>query len=125
MDIFCDVLVDFKTKYSSQAFQDSSIFVGWLIDAVFTICYALIACLLTLYVGPGAMGSGVAECMGQLNGVQYPNYTGFKTFVTKFLGVAFAATAGICAGKEGPLVHMGYIIGQTVIYLPLPFNNNF
>mmetsp|Transcript_11579 Transcript_11579/g.8459 ORF Transcript_11579/g.8459 Transcript_11579/m.8459 type:complete len:150 (-) Transcript_11579:1779-2228(-) len=111
LDILCDGLVEFKQKYSIDAFEDDSPAVGWIIDAIFTIVYALIACLLTLYVGPGAMGSGVAECMGQLNGVQYPDYTGFRTFLVKFFGVAFAATAGICAGKEGPLVHMGYIIG--------------
>ena len=110
LDIFCDGLVAFKSKFSTDAFADDSPTVGWIVDVAFTIVYALIACLLTLFVGPGAMGSGVAECMGQLNGVSYPDYTGFKTFGVKFFGVAFAATAGICAGKEGPLVHMGYII---------------
>ena len=36
-----------------------------------TVC-VLIACSLTIWVGPGANGSGVAEIMALLNGVNYP-----------------------------------------------------
>ena len=33
------------------------------------------------------------------------------------MGVA----AGLCGGKEGPLVHIGSIVGHAVPYLPFPF----
>ena len=76
---------------------------------------------LTCYFGPGAMGSGVAEVMGLLNGVNYPGAIGFKTFITKVLGILFAVTGGLCIGKEGPLVHMGANIAVMCMYMPFPW----
>ena len=38
----------------------------------FAMVFVLIACLMTIYIGPGANGSGVAEIMGMLNGINYP-----------------------------------------------------
>ena len=31
--------------------------------------YAVLASSMTVYIGPGAMGSGIAELMGYLNGI--------------------------------------------------------
>jgi len=63
----------------------------------------------------------VAEAMGFLNGVQAPDYISLKAIAVKFFGVAFAVSGGLCAGKEGPLVHMGSIVGYSVPYLPFGF----
>lgn len=78
----------------------------------------LFASALTIYWGPGANGSGVAELMGYLNGVNYPKVIGFETFVTKVFGVLGAVLGGLCVGKEGPLAHIGSIIGALVCYFP-------
>ena len=75
---------------------------------------------MTVYWGPGANGSGVAELIGYLNGINYPNVLGFETFVTKVIGVVLAVVGGLCVGKEGPLAHIGANIGAVVAYLPLP-----
>jgi len=91
----------------------------------FSVFYVLIAALLTLYVAPAAMGSGVAECMGMLNGVNYPDYISIRTLIVKFVGVSLASTGGLCLGKEGPLVHMGAIVGHLVAYLPFNFEIYF
>jgi hypothetical protein len=42
---------------------------GWLSDSSFSLSYALFAAVITVYIAPVALGSGVAECMGMLNGV--------------------------------------------------------
>jgi H+/Cl- antiporter ClcA len=80
-------------------------------------------------VAPVALGSGVAEAMGILNGVSYPDYICLRTLTVKFLGLCFAVAGGICGGKEGPLVHMGSIIGYAAASLPLKcfryFRNDF
>ena len=78
----------------------------------------LIACLMTLYIGPGANGSGTAEVMGVLNGVNYPDVIGFKTLFVKVFGTLFAVVGGLCIGKEGPLAHIGAIIGVMTSYMP-------
>ena len=93
---------------------------GWTFFAGLSAGCVLIASAMTVYWGPGANGSGVAELIGYLNGINYPNVIGFETFVTKVLGVVLAVVGGLCVGKEGPLAHIGANIGAVVAYLPLP-----
>jgi H+/Cl- antiporter ClcA len=92
---------------------------------LYSTFFVLIAALLTVYVAPAALGSGVAEAMGILNGVASPDYICPKALFVKFLGVSFAVAGGLCGGKEGPLVHMGSIVGMASAYLPLPFTKYF
>lgn len=74
--------------------------------------------LLTVYYGPGAMGSGVAEMIGYMNGVNYPEFIGINTLITKIFGVTLAVSSRLCIGKEGPLAHIGSIEALLPIYLP-------
>jgi len=68
--------------------------------------------MLTIYVGPGANGSGVAEIMAMLNGVNYPGCIGYRTLFVKMVGTTLGVCGGLCIGKEGPLAHIGAIIGS-------------
>jgi H+/Cl- antiporter ClcA len=45
--------------------------------------------------------------------------------LAKFVGVSLAVAGGICGGKEGPLVHMGAIVGQMSAYLPIKYTRYF
>jgi len=76
------------------------------------------AACLTVFVGPGATGSGIAELMGYFNGVNYPKLIEVPTLFVKIFGMIFAVAAGLCVGKEGPLAHIGAIVGHLVVYLP-------
>ena len=85
-----------------------------------SVLFVFIASTATVFWGPGANGSGVAELMGYLNGINYPGLFGFETYVTKVFGVVLAVCGGLCVGKEGPLAHIGAIVGIVTAYLPLP-----
>lgn len=74
--------------------------------------------LLTVYYGPGANGSGVAEMIGYMNGVNYPDFIGINTLITKIIGVTLAVSSRLCIGKEGPLAHIGSIMALLPTYLP-------
>ena len=100
--------------------NDGNLVSGWLFFTGLSCGLVLSASALTIFWGPGANGSGVAELMGYMNGINYPNVIGFETFVTKVFGVVLAVLGGLCVGKEGPLAHIGGIIGATVPYLPIP-----
>lgn len=63
--------------------------------------------------------------MGILNGVKYNDFITLKGLIVKFFGVALAVSAGLTVGKEGPLVHMGAIVGSAIPYLPLGFTKYF
>lgn len=60
----------------------------------------------------------MAELIGYINGVNYPGFLNFSTLIVKILGVTFAVSGKLCVGKEGPLAHIGAIIGALVLYIP-------
>ena len=93
---------------------------AWLFFSGLSIACVFVASCMTVFWGPGANGSGVAELIGYLNGINYPGVIGFETFVTKTIGVVLAVVGGLCVGKEGPLAHIGANIGAAVVYFPLP-----
>lgn len=73
---------------------------------------------MTTYYGPGAAGSGVAELIGYMNGVNYPNFLGLNTLLTKVFGTVAAVAGKLAIGKEGPLAHIGANLAVMTSYLP-------
>ena len=100
---------------------DKSLGSGWLVFTVFSLLFGGIAAILTVFVGPGAAGGGTAELMGYLNGINYPDFIGVRTLGVKIVGLGFAVSSGLCIGKEGPLAHIGAIVGHLVLYMPFSF----
>ena len=80
---------------------------------------------MTVFWGPGAAGSGVAETLAYINGINYHGFVGIPTLITKIFAVVFAVCAGLSIGKEGPLSHIGSLVGLFMIYLPFPFTKYF
>ena len=97
---------------------------AWIFFACFAGCLGLAAGVMTTYYGPGAAGSGVAELIGYLNGINYPNFISIPTLITKSVGVTLAVCGKLCIGKEGPLAHIGANIGLLSAYFP-GLNNEF
>ena len=91
---------------------------AWLFYAFYGSGLVLISCIMTTYWGTGAMGSGVAEVIGYINGVNYPLAIDIKTTITKIFGVVLAVAGGLAVGKEGPLAHIGANFGAAFVYLP-------
>lgn len=98
---------------------------SWFTMIVFSLMFVSFASVICVYLAPAAIGSGVAEAMGLLNGIAYPDYISLKCLAIKFFGLAFAVAGGICGGKEGPLVHMGAIVGFATPYIPLQIFSYF
>ena len=98
---------------------------AYSIFCLYAIVLVGLAALMTLFWAPGAAGSGVAESMSYMNGICYPGLIGISTIIVKSLGVVFAVAGGIKIGKEGPLAHIGSIMGVIILYIPWPFNKKF
>ncbi|CAD7694881.1 unnamed protein product [Ostreobium quekettii] len=77
----------------------------------FPVLYALVAGALVSYVEPLAAGSGIPEIKVYLNGVHIKGLLHIKALVAKLCSVMFTISAGLVAGKEGPFVHGGGIVG--------------
>jgi len=97
----------------------SGLWQGWAIYVAFSVLLVAVATSISVFWGPGAIGSGVAETMGIVNGYNYHGFIGLNTLVTKIVGVVFAVSGGMKVGKEGPLAHIGSLVGVASIYLPI------
>jgi chloride channel 7 len=120
IDVIVEELVLWKWALSQNLIK-TSMTDAVLVFTVLSVLFGGLAALLTVYVGPGALGSGTPELMAYLNGINYPNFISIRTLVTKIIGVSLAVAAGLCVGKEGPLAHIGAIVGIGVLYLPFNF----
>jgi len=118
MDILVNFLVDLRWNSTQSVARDNP-GLGWFVIILFSVLFITVASTITIYIAPAAMGSGVAEAMGIMNGVAYPDYISLKALFVKFFGVSLAVAGGLCGGKEGPLVHIGAIVGYASAYLPL------
>ncbi|CAD7699480.1 unnamed protein product, partial [Ostreobium quekettii] len=75
------------------------------------VIYATIAGGLVSYVEPLAAGSGIPEIKTYLNGVHIKGLLRLRTLIAKLGSVMFSISGGLVAGKEGPFVHGGGVVG--------------
>ena len=96
-----------------------TIWEAWAFYTLVSLGFAVASSCLTVWFGPGANGSGVAEIIAIMNGINYPNVFSIPTFITKAVGVVFAVVGGLTVGKEGPLAHIGACVGVYTAALPI------
>eukprot|EP00352_Strombidinopsis_acuminata_P005029 CAMPEP_0176355122 /NCGR_PEP_ID=MMETSP0126-20121128/13067_1 /TAXON_ID=141414 ORGANISM="Strombidinopsis acuminatum, Strain SPMC142" /NCGR_SAMPLE_ID=MMETSP0126 /ASSEMBLY_ACC=CAM_ASM_000229 /LENGTH=368 /DNA_ID=CAMNT_0017707633 /DNA_START=41 /DNA_END=1147 /DNA_ORIENTATION=+ len=115
-------LIHYKVHETQHIIDHHDLALGpaaWAFFAFFSAAMVFIAAFMTVYIGPGSYGSGVAELMGYLNGVNYTSTFGGWTLFVKVFAVVFAVAGGLCIGKEGPLAHIGANVAMLCIYLPI------
>ena len=86
-------------------------FGAWLVWVIISCLLASVAGGLVSYVEPLAAGSGIPELKTYLNGVHLRGLLRIKTLGAKLGGIAFSIGSGLIAGKEGPFVHGGGLVG--------------
>jgi len=104
---------------------EGAIYTAFGFYILFSIIISSIAAALTVYVAPGASGSGIPEIMGVLNGVKYPNIFTKRVLIVKIFGVMLAVSGTLCIGKEGPLAHIGAIVAVLCLEAPFGFLAEF
>lgn len=85
---------------------------GWLFNVSFSLGLVYASTWLVVNVAPEAAGGGVAEVTAYLNGCFIPAILNIKTFAVKFLSAACAVGSGLPVGPEGPMIHIGAIMGS-------------
>ncbi|KPI85228.1 putative chloride channel protein [Leptomonas seymouri] len=83
---------------------------GYLLYVMWGLTTALLSSLCCL-VMPSAAGSGIPDVMAYLNGVMFPRIFNIRNLVVKTLSCILAVSAGLPVGTEGPMIHMGSLIG--------------
>ncbi|EER17626.1 Chloride channel protein CLC-b, putative [Perkinsus marinus ATCC 50983] len=66
------------------------------------------------YMSPLAGGSGIPDVKAYLNGVMVPKLMRFWGIVWRILGQIVVVGTGHYAGSEGPMAHLGAIVGAAV-----------
>lgn len=124
IDFMVEELVLVKWKLSQMLINDN--FTGAMFIFVsLSVFFGAAAAAMCVYFAPGAIASGLAELMAYMNGVNYPNFLNYETLFVKIFALGLSVSAGLCVGKEGPLAHIGAIIGIAVLYLPFDFLKRF
>ena len=125
VDLLVENLVFYKWQATQTTLDSSGVGSAWMVFLIISMLFGGTAAIMTVYVGPGAMGSGIAELMGFFNGIEIPKLIGLRTLATKILGTSLGVSASLAIGKEGPLAHIGACVGIAVLYLPLDFMKYF
>ncbi|KAK7195809.1 chloride channel protein [Novymonas esmeraldas] len=96
-----------RTASWSALLRGGVLYVMW---GVLTALLSSLCCL----VMPSAAGSGIPDVMAYLNGVMFPRIFNIRNLVVKTLSCILAVSAGLPVGTEGPMIHMGALIGAGI-----------
>lgn len=84
---------------------------GFLMYACISLGFVSIATYCVSVLCPVAIGSGISEIKATLNGIKIHRIVRLKTLFCKAFGILFSVSGGLPAGKEGPMIHSGSVIG--------------
>lgn len=99
-----------KTAIVLRTLSWSALLHGGVLYTMWGVLMALLSSLCCL-VMPSAAGSGIPDVMAYLNGVMFPRIFNIRNLVVKTLSCILAVSAGLPVGTEGPMIHMGSLIG--------------
>ncbi|KAF2721510.1 hypothetical protein K431DRAFT_284890 [Polychaeton citri CBS 116435] len=80
--------------------------IEYIVFVLFSIFFATVASLLTVYYSLYAKQSGIPEIKTVLGGFVIRRFLGAWTLTIKAIGLCLAVASGMWLGKEGPLVHV-------------------
>jgi H+/Cl- antiporter ClcA len=90
------------------------VYLGYML---FNLLLVSISTFLCETLAPGAVSSGIPEVMSYLNGVRVGNFDSLSLYGVKLICTIFSVSSGLVIGPEGPVVHMGSILGACVTRL--------
>jgi chloride channel 7 len=86
--------------------------------ASISLSLTLLSALLCLKLAPEAVGSGIPEVKAYLNGVRVKRFSNARLLFVKILGTILSVSSGLAIGPEGPMVHIGAILGASCTKIP-------
>ena len=84
------------------------------VHALVAIAFAAAAAAVVVFIQPQAASSGIPEVIAYLNGTHQRKLFNLRTLVVKFVSCFLAVGSGLPVGPEGPMIHMGAMIGRGV-----------
>eukprot|EP00058_Branchiostoma_floridae_P008472 XP_002593960.1 hypothetical protein BRAFLDRAFT_68603 [Branchiostoma floridae] len=106
-----EIISEYKWDKAEDFIKEGDIAVAYIWVLGYSLLLVIVGSGLVVYLRPSAGGSGMPELIGFLNGTVVRHIFNVKTFVVKFLSCACAVASGLPVGPEGPMIHMGGLIG--------------
>lgn len=94
----------------TEEIPNGIVFLGY---ACLNMILAVSASMLCVYIVPQGSGSGIPQVQAYLNGVRVRKFASWKLLVVKVLGTILSVSSSLAVGMEGPLVHIGAIVGAS------------
>ncbi|XP_031639514.1 H(+)/Cl(-) exchange transporter 5 isoform X2 [Contarinia nasturtii] len=98
--------------------------ISYIFYTMWALFFAFLSASLVRMFAPYACGSGIPEIKTILSGFIIRSYLGKWTLIIKSVGLMLSVSAGLCLGKEGPMVHIASCIGNILSYLFPKYGRN-
>lgn len=97
--------------------------ISFFFYTLWALFFAFLSASLVRMFAPYACGSGIPEIKTILSGFIIRSYLGKWTLLVKSVGLMLSVSAGLCLGKEGPMVHIASCIGAYNININQSIND--
>lgn len=98
--------------------------VSYFFYIIWALLFAALSASLVRMFAPYACGSGIPEIKTILSGFIIRGYLGKWTLLIKSVGLMLSVSAGLCLGKEGPMVHIASCIGNIFSHIFPKYGRN-
>ncbi|NXK48880.1 CLCB protein, partial [Chauna torquata] len=127
-----DSLVKLKWDLVENYLQDGNFHLTWMCALGTGLAMILVSSSSVLFFCPAGSPSGLPEIIGYLNGTSIQHLFNIKTFLGTFVSCVLAVASGLFCGPEGPMIHLGAILGcglsqlqSDTLGVHLPFLTRF
>eukprot|EP00026_Physarum_polycephalum_P002045 Phypoly_transcript_02049.p1 GENE.Phypoly_transcript_02049~~Phypoly_transcript_02049.p1 ORF type:complete len:942 (+),score=158.82 Phypoly_transcript_02049:112-2937(+) len=94
--------------------NEYSLVLGFFVYFLSNIAIAALGSIIAVYYEPTSAGSGIPEVKAYLNGTKVPRFLRMRTLFGKVTSMICANSSGLQVGAEGPMIHVGAIVGNGV-----------
>ncbi|XP_013787955.2 chloride channel protein D-like, partial [Limulus polyphemus] len=106
-----DLLAELKHEKARELIEARDFLRAWLWVTAVSVGLVVISSGTVVFIRPSAGGSGIPEIIAFLNGTLVRHIFNIKTLIVKFVSCVCAVSSGMPVGPEGPMIHLGALIG--------------
>ncbi|XP_013403924.1 chloride channel protein C [Lingula anatina] len=127
-----DLVSETKWEKARDFVADDKMLEAWGWCLGYSLIFVVAGSASVVFLRPSAGGSGIPELIGFLNGAVVRHIFNVKTLVIKFFSAMCVVGAGMPVGPEGPMIHLGSLVGaglsqfkSDTLKVRLPFFERF
>ncbi|KAM7174673.1 chloride channel protein C-like [Macrochelys suwanniensis] len=127
-----DYLIKLKWELVKNYLQNGNFHMTWICILGSGLAMIVVSSGLVVFFCPAGGPYGLPEVIGFLNGASIQHIFNIKTFLGTFVSCVLAVASGLFCGPEGPMIHLGAIIGcgltqfkSDTLGIQLPFFTKF